>query len=74
VFREVYENNALFFDPRSISSVTEIMKRVMKVTPNERSTIISKSIKFIARYSWQKTAMETFEIYKKVIKQRQNEN
>lgn len=67
VFREIYEDNALYFDPYDVDSIVEAMKTVMKMPSKKREQMISKGEKFITRYSWSKMAKQTLDIYKEVV-------
>lgn len=67
VFKEVYENNALYFDPYDISSIAICMQKVMNMEKDVRKKMIEKSQEFIKRYSWDKMAKETLRIYKQSL-------
>jgi glycosyltransferase involved in cell wall biosynthesis len=68
VFREVYKDNALFFDPYDAQSIVDAMKYVMKMSSKKRQQIIKDSQQFIKRYSWSKMAKQTLKVYKEAIK------
>ena len=62
---EILGNAAFFFDPRGISETAEAIERVL--TDNElRKKLIGAGKKQIQKYSWEKMARETLEIYSKV--------
>lgn len=67
VFREIYENHALYFDPLNIHSIAEAMKKVITINPNQRKKIIFEAKEFIKKYSWQKMARETLSVYENLI-------
>jgi glycosyltransferase involved in cell wall biosynthesis len=68
VFREVYKNNVLYFNPYDFSSIEKAMKEVIEMSSKERERLIKKAKKFIKRYSWTKMAKQTLEVYHKVVK------
>ncbi len=68
VFKEIYEDNVLYFDPESVDSLIIVMKTVMKMSIEEKKAIVGKSKEFIKRYSWPKMAKETLDVYKQVLK------
>lgn len=63
VFKEIYKDNAVFFNPYDFTSISEAMKETIALERNKRKEIIEKSQKFIKRYSWKKMAVETLKIY-----------
>src|SRR4030042_484172 len=50
VLREVYRNNAAFFDPYDPKSMVEVMKQALNMGVRERRWRIDKSQKFAKRY------------------------
>jgi glycosyltransferase involved in cell wall biosynthesis len=67
VFREAYQNNAIYFNPHDFSSVAKVMKDAIEMKKEKRERIIKSGQKFIKRYSWTKMAKETLAVYKKVL-------
>jgi glycosyltransferase involved in cell wall biosynthesis len=63
VFKEVYEDEAIYFDPLNTESVTDAIRKVLQMSGGERNGRISKAKNFANRYSWAKMAKETLEIY-----------
>ena len=66
-FREIYQNNVLYFNPKEVNSLVKTMKDVMKTPHIERSSMINRAREFIKKYSWQKMAGETLEVYRHVL-------
>jgi len=59
---EILENAAFFFDPRGISETAEAIEKVL--TDNDlRKRLIEAGREQIKKYSWEKMARETLEIY-----------
>ncbi len=60
---EILGEAAFFFDPRGISETSEAIEKVL--TDNDlRKKLIEAGKKQIRKYSWEKMAKETLEIYK----------
>ena len=73
VFREVYENNALYFNPYDFSSIAKVMEDVLEMGEEKRDEIITKGQEFIKRYSWTKMAQEVLKVYEGSNRLRQGE-
>ena len=63
---EVYDNAAHYFDPKDVK---DMAKKIGEVLENDelRSTLIKNGNQQIKKYSWQKTAQETLDVYKKAL-------
>ncbi|KKQ97357.1 MAG: glycosyl transferase, group 1 [Candidatus Woesebacteria bacterium GW2011_GWB1_39_12] len=70
VFKEIYEENVLYFNPNDVNSLVEAMKKVMKISGEEKTQMISRAKDFIKKYSWQEMAKETLEIYKQILEKK----
>jgi len=68
VFKEVFEKNAIYFDPLSVYSITEAMQEAWRMGQRERTDWISNAQEFAKRYFWAKMAKETLDIYEKAFK------
>ncbi len=66
VFLEIYLNNAIYFDPYDVKSISAAMKRVLTLTKVERKKKIENEKEFIKRYSWENMARQTLEVYRSV--------
>ena len=71
VFREIYKDNAVYFDPYDVDSISGAMKTVMKIPSTKREQMINTGKKFIKRYSWPKMAKQTLDVYQNVLKAKQ---
>lgn len=69
VFKEIYKNNALYFNPFDFSSIEKAMVTALGLSEEEKQLRISQARKFASGYSWEKMARETLSVYKEVIKQ-----
>ncbi len=63
VFKEIYERNAIYFNPLDFSSIEKAMRNALEIDPLRRKNLIEKGQEFAKRYSWSKMAKETLEIY-----------
>ena len=63
VFKEVYQDNALYFNPTDTESIINIMQEVLEMDTKLRTEKIAKAKDFVKRYSWVKMAEETLKIY-----------
>jgi glycosyltransferase involved in cell wall biosynthesis len=66
VFREIYQDNAIYFNPLDLSSIEKAMKGVLEMNSDLRMKKIEKARDFVKRYSWAKMAKETLKIYTEV--------
>jgi glycosyltransferase involved in cell wall biosynthesis len=64
VFKEIYHNAAIFFDPKSSKS---FVKAVKDLEFAKRKDIIEKGIAVAKQYSWQEMAEKTYQEYLKII-------
>ncbi len=64
VLKEVYEDNAEYFNPLNIDSMALSMKKTLSLSQEKRQRIINKAKEFIKKYSWDKMASRTLETYK----------
>lgn len=68
VFKEVYEDNVIYFEPRSIESIAKAMEDALNLEDGKRRKLMEKSQLFLKRYSWEKMAEETMKVYKEAVK------
>lgn len=67
VFKEIYGDNAIYFNPLDFSSIQNSMKIALEMDLSKRNIRIIQAQKFVKKYSWTKMAEETLEIYKNSI-------
>ena len=63
VFKEVYGDNALYFDPNDHKDLVKAMRKVLSLSKNERQKRIKESQTLLKSYSWRKMAQETRKVY-----------
>lgn len=66
VLREIYSNNAIYFDPSSINSLVGSMQKIIGMNLIKKNKLLKKSETFINRYSWEKMTSQTLEIYNSI--------
>lgn len=68
VFREVYKNEAIYFNPYDFSSIQKAMEDVFLLDLKKRKERVKSGREFVKRYSWRKMAQETLEVYNDAVK------
>lgn len=63
---EVYGDAAEYFDPLNVEEMAGAINKVLS-SPARRSQLIALGKKQAGKYSWQKMAQETLEVYKEVL-------
>jgi glycosyltransferase involved in cell wall biosynthesis len=63
VFKEVYKENVIYFNPFDVNMIKEAMEKALKINIEQREKLILKSQTFAKRYSWSKMAQETINLY-----------
>lgn len=63
VFREVYRDVPMYFDPHDYSSIQKAMQDVMDVSSVKRAEKIQKGRDLAKTYSWEKMAREILKVY-----------
>jgi glycosyltransferase involved in cell wall biosynthesis len=67
VFREIYKGNAQYFNPYDFTEIAKAMKSALELGSSERERLIAIAQKFIQKYSWNKTAKDTYDLYENAI-------
>lgn len=65
VFREIYGDQALYFNELEISSIEKVMRKVLEMDSKQRDKTVKSNKEFVKRYSWAKMATETLRVYEK---------
>ena len=63
---EIYSEAALYFNPEDIIDLAKKITRIVQ-GQNLREELIKKGFEQIKKYSWQKTAKETLEVYQSLL-------
>lgn len=67
VFKEIYKENAKYFNPFDFSSMEKTFWEVLNMPSKTREEYIQNGKKFVTRYSWEKMARETLSVYKEAL-------
>jgi glycosyltransferase involved in cell wall biosynthesis len=65
---EIYEKNALYFNPYNKQKLYELLGQVKKLDVDKKEKIIKKGIKHAKSFSWEKAAEQTIDVYKQTLK------
>jgi glycosyltransferase involved in cell wall biosynthesis len=68
IFKEIYQDQAIYFNPGNIESITEAMEKIINLSQSDRKDMITRNKAFVKKYSWNKMAQETLNIYNSVLK------
>lgn len=68
VFREIYKDTPVYFNPHDFSSIAGAMKKVINFVDSERQIYIKRGKKQAERYSWDVMAKQTIEVYESILK------
>lgn len=63
---EVYDDAAIYFDPTNTDDMVKKIDQVLS-DKNLRNDLIKKGYQQLKKYSWQRTAEQTYEVYKKAL-------
>ena len=63
VLKEVYKDNASYFNPYDYTSIEKAMEDALALEPAARKENIERAREFAKRYSWDKMARETLKVY-----------
>ena len=66
-FREIYEDNAIYFDPKNVNSIKSAIEKLLNLNKDKRELLIIKANKFAKKYSWDKMAETTLKIYENSV-------
>lgn len=63
---EVVGDAAIFFDPYEIDSINEALMSIIN-SDSKRETLIGLGLLQSQKYSWEKTTLDTYDVYKRLI-------
>lgn len=63
---EIYQDSVLYFDPHNTQDLTKQIKKLQE-SDGLRRQLIQLGFKQIKKYSWDKTAKETFSVYQQTL-------
>jgi len=68
VFKEVYKDAAIYFNPFDFTSIAAAMKLVIDFPESKRKELIHKGKELAKNYSWERMAKETLQVYNDATK------
>ena len=66
IFREIYEDSAIYFDPEKVDSISTAMEKALSMDVKERNKIIENGKEYVSKYSWENMAKITLRAYNAV--------
>ena len=67
VFKEIYKDVPIYFNPFDVNSISDSMKLILDMDPEAREKRIEKGLALTKTYLWSKMAKETLEVYRSAI-------
>lgn len=67
VFKEIYKDVPIYFNPFDVNSISDSMKLILDMDPEAREKRIEKGLALTKTYLWSKMAKETLSVYKSVF-------
>jgi glycosyltransferase involved in cell wall biosynthesis len=69
---EIYNEGALYFDPTNVVEMAQKINDVLR-NPELRDELIMRGAKVAARYSWQRMAEQTLDVYQQALNEKRTE-
>ncbi|MFC1624903.1 glycosyltransferase family 4 protein [Patescibacteria group bacterium] len=66
-FREIYEDNAIFFNPKDVFSIKNSILKASNMPEKQKKQLVNKAYEFVKKYSWDKMAELTLKAYESSI-------
>lgn len=67
VFREIFKDNAIYFNPSDINSCCQVIKQVAHMDVKQKNLSILKAKEFVSKYSWKTMTEETIKVYENCL-------
>lgn len=67
VFKEIYQGNAIYFDPYNEVKMADVLNSILNMQASKRIKMIESGKKYVSRFSWTNMAEKTLEVYKEVV-------
>jgi glycosyltransferase involved in cell wall biosynthesis len=64
---EIYQNSVLYFDPTNVNELVEQIEKLYQ-SPKLRQQLLKLGRLQVKKYSWDKTAKQTFAVYQNLLK------
>lgn len=66
---EIYGSAAIYFDPESVDDIAKKIHTLLS-NSSQKKTLIATGYRQVKKYSWNKTALQTFQIYQRALEGR----
>lgn len=66
VFKEIYGFHAFYFNPKDVSSISGVLYSLDTISREDKNKYIRNAMDYVKRYSWNKMAKETLDVYENV--------
>ena len=63
VFKEIYKDAAIYFNPHDFSAMADCMRNATNMNTDKRKKLVTKGKKHVSQYNWKKMAEETLKVY-----------
>jgi len=67
IFRELYQDFALLFDPKSSDELAAAIKKVQSFSVSKRAAVIARARAHTQKFSWQTMAAKTLKMYQSIL-------
>lgn len=67
-FREVCQDNALYFNPKNPSDIAQELQRVLNLSPEKKKAMLAHGKKRVEDFSWKEMAHQTLTVYERQLK------
>ena len=65
---EITDNLVFFCDPADPNDIARNITRVLNLSKKQRQNLSQKLVKHASKFSWQKVARQTINVYKSIVK------
>ena len=69
IFEEILLDSCEYVEPTNVNQVQSKIEKILK-SQSEQKNLINKGYKRIENFSWEKCALDTSEIYKKILNEK----
>lgn len=67
IFREMYKNNAVYFNPKSMEDIANSLEKVINMRSSEKEKRLQKAQNHAKNFTWSQTAKQTLNIYEELL-------
>lgn len=66
VFREIWGDNLLLFDPLNVENIAEIITQAIHLNSKDYDRMVNNASEIMNKFNWKKTALQTLELYNRI--------